>query len=127
MKKLFLLLVFMSFVSCIESGPVSSQEEDVELLGWMDIEYIVIGTGPSLMRIGRSTEPNKGAITFLSDSNSWSEIIRMPIRKKDRLTLSTSLDEPGGIGNRIKATIIARGIVIATGESNLSVVLSYIF
>ena len=128
MKKLLWIFVFILFVSCTKDNPASSQvsEDDIELLGWMDIEYIV--TAPSLPRIGRHTEPNHGVNTFLHTINNWSEIIAMPIRPGDRITLSVSLEAPAprSIGT-LKIKIIAKGIVIAEGESNASVHLTYIF
>lgn len=124
MQKIFLLLIIFSLMfGCTEDNPVKSQtEEEISLLGQVDIEYIV--TGPSSLRIGRDTSPGRGAITFPFEGNSWSEVIRMSIQEKDRVTLTASLDMPG---KTLKLTIIANGIIIAKGESNSGVVLQYIF
>ena len=123
MKFYFLSLCLLLF-ACSSSNPASSEipDEEVSLLGQVDIEYIV--TGPSSLRIGRDTSPGRGAITFPYEGNSWSEVIRMSIQEKDRVTLTASLDMPG---KTLKLTIIANGIIIAKGESNSGVVLQYIF
>ena len=123
MKFYFLSLCLLLF-ACSSNNPASSEipDEEVSLLGQVDIEYIV--TGPSSLRIGRDTSPGRGAITFPYEGNSWSEVIRMSIQEKDRVTLTASLDMPG---KTLKLTIIANGIIIAKGESNSGVVLQYIF
>lgn len=123
MKFSFLSLCLLLF-ACSSNNPASSEipDEEVSLLGQVDIEYIV--TGPSSLRIGRDTSPGRGAITFPFEGNSWSEVIRMSIQEKDRVTLTASLDMPG---KTLKLTIIANGIIIAKGESNSGVVLQYIF
>lgn len=124
MRKIFQLFLFFALMlGCTKDNPMNIQtEEDVELFGWMDIEYIVIA--PTLPRIGRYTEPNHGEITFQHDKKNWSEIIAMPIRIGDRIILSVSLDVPGGI---LKTQIKAKGIIIAEGTSNSSIYLQYIF
>lgn len=124
MQQIFpLFLIFALMLGCTKDNPIKPQtEKEVSLLGQVDIEYIV--TGPSLLRIGRDTSPGRGAITFQHNENTWSEIIRMSILKKDRVTLTASLDTPG---KTLKLTIIANGIIIAKGESNSGVILQYIF
>lgn len=121
----YLPIIFVLFFACSGENPASNSiDKEVELLGWMDIEYIV--EAPSLPIIGRNLEPNIGSKGFRHTENNWSEVVSMPITKGDRITLSVSIDAPV-LNKTLKIKIIAKGILIAEGQTNSSLNLTYIF
>lgn len=123
MKNLsFYLFLFLFIFSCKPNLSDSVIiEEEIELLGQIDIEYIVRGTPP--IRIGRYIGPNLAAPTFIYNKNKWHEIINMGIVTGDRIILNASLDNQG----MLETKIIAKNIIIAEGRSNSAVNLQYIF